>query len=92
MATRITVCPRCCTKSYFTPNNDRAASAAMRPKMNTLKSPNRVFRTAKAVFRMTRNILAILGVCFVYLFVTGVMQYQDRLAAGDTTCTLTHCV
>jgi hypothetical protein len=51
-----------------------------------------VFRTAKAVFRMTRNILAILGVCFIYLFVMGVMQYQDRVAAGDTTCTLTHCV
>jgi hypothetical protein len=60
--------------------------------LNAFKRKGRTLRTAKSVFRFTRNVLAILGVCFVYLFVMGVMQYQDRVAAGDTTCTLTHCV
>jgi hypothetical protein len=60
--------------------------------LNAFKRKTRTLRTAKSVFRYARNILAILGVCFVYLFVMGVMQYQDSVAAGDATCSLTHCV
>lgn len=52
---------------------------------------NRPAKLVRSVFRITRNVLAVLGVCFVYLLITGVMQYEDRVAAGDTTCTLTHC-
>jgi hypothetical protein len=55
-------------------------------------STRRSARAVKSAFRFVRNTLAILGVLFVYLFVTGYMQYQDRVAAGDTSCTLTHCV
>jgi cell division protein FtsB len=58
--------------------------------MSTTKK--RPAKLVQSVFRITRNVLAVLGVCFVYLLITGVMQYEDRLAAGDTTCTLTHCV
>jgi hypothetical protein len=58
--------------------------------MSTIKK--RLAIVGRSVFRTTRNILAVLGVCFVYLLLTGYEQYQDRVAAGDTTCTLTHCV
>jgi hypothetical protein len=57
--------------------------------MSTIKKrPEKVIRS---VFRITRNLLAILGMCFVYLLVLGYTQYQDRVAAGDVSCTLTHC-
>lgn len=57
--------------------------------MSTIKKrPANMIRSA---FRIVRNVLAVLGMCFVYLLVTGYMQYEDRLAAGDVTCSLTHC-
>lgn len=49
-------------------------------------------RAVKSAFRIARNILAILGLCFVYLLAVGYEQYQDRVAAGDTSCTLTRCL
>ncbi|MFP3187072.1 MAG: hypothetical protein RXR52_42085 [Paraburkholderia sp.] len=55
-------------------------------------STRRGARAVKSAFRIIRNTLAILGLLFVYLLVTGYMQYQDRVAAGDTSCSLTHCV
>lgn len=59
--------------------------------LNVSGRANRTIRTAKSALRFARNVLAVLGVCFVYLLVTGYMQYEDRLAAGDVTCSLTHC-
>ena len=49
-------------------------------------------RIAKRTFRVVRNVLAVLGVCFAYLLFVGFMQYQDRVAAGDVACTFTHCL
>lgn len=49
-------------------------------------------RALKSTLRAVRNVLAILGFCFVYLLVIGFMQYQDRAAAGDVNCTFTHCL
>lgn len=49
-------------------------------------------RFAKRAFRVVRNLLAVLGVCFAYLLVIGYMQYQDRAAAGDVGCSFTHCL
>jgi hypothetical protein len=57
--------------------------------MSTIKK--RPANMVRSVFRITRNILAVLGVCFVYLLVMGYSQYEDRVAAGDVACTLTHC-
>jgi hypothetical protein len=55
-------------------------------------STRRGARAVKSAFRLVRNILAILGVCFVYLLYTGYMQYQDREAAGDSSCSFTRCL
>jgi len=55
-------------------------------------STRRGARAVKSAFRLVRNVLAVLGVLFVYLLVTGYEQYQDRAAAGDTSCSFTHCV
>lgn len=49
-------------------------------------------RYAMRTLRVIRNLLAVLGVCFVYLLLIGFMQYQDRAAAGDVGCTFTHCL
>ncbi|KFX64233.1 hypothetical protein KBK24_0121570 [Burkholderia sp. K24] len=49
-------------------------------------------RAVKSAFRILRNVLAILGACFVYLLVVGYMQYQDRAAAGDSSCSFTRCL
>ncbi|OTP79454.1 hypothetical protein [Caballeronia sordidicola] len=49
-------------------------------------------RIAKRAFRIIRNLLAILGICFAYLLWVGFMQYQDRADAGDTACSFTHCM
>lgn len=48
-------------------------------------------RAVKAAFRIARNTLAVLGVFFVYLLVVGYTQYQDRMAAGDVSCSFTRC-
>jgi hypothetical protein len=48
-------------------------------------------RAVRSAFKIARNVLAVLGLLFVYLLVMGVMQYEDRMAAGDSSCTLTHC-
>lgn len=53
---------------------------------------SRATRAAKSIFRIVRNVLAVLGIVFVYLLVLGVQQYQDRLDAGDTSCSLTRCL
>lgn len=53
---------------------------------------SRATRAAKSIFRITRNVLAVMGVIFAYLLYTGWQQYEDRVASGDTSCTLTHCV
>jgi len=41
--------------------------------------------------RIARNVLAVLGVIFVYLLYTGWQQYEDRVDVGDASCSLTHC-
>lgn len=52
---------------------------------------SRSVKTARSAFRVARNFLAVLGVMFVYLLYTGWQQYEDRVAAGDTSCSLTRC-
>ena len=49
-------------------------------------------RIARRAFRVVRNLLAILGICFAILLWLGFMQYMDRVDAGDTGCTLTRCM
>ncbi|WP_321904428.1 hypothetical protein [Paraburkholderia tropica] len=49
-------------------------------------------RALVRTLRIARNVLAVLGVVFVYLLYTGWQQYEDRLAAGDTSCSLTRCL
>ena len=49
-------------------------------------------RIAKRAFRITRNLLAILGIFFAILLWLGFMQYMDRVDAGDAGCTLTRCM
>jgi len=53
---------------------------------------SRATRAAKSIFRITRNVLAVFGVLFCYLLYTGYMQYQDRVAAGDSSCSFTRCM
>lgn len=53
---------------------------------------NRPAKVAKSVFRIVRNMFAILGVAFAYLLWTGYTQYQERLDAGDVSCSLTRCL
>ncbi|WP_028204987.1 hypothetical protein [Paraburkholderia nodosa] len=62
------------------------------PTASTPSASSRGARALKRAFRIVRNALAVLGVAFVYLLVLGYQQYEDRLAAGDTTCSLTRCL
>lgn len=48
-------------------------------------------RAVKSALRLIWNLLAVLGVLFAWLLVLSYMQYEDRIDAGDTGCTLTHC-
>ncbi|MBR8344694.1 hypothetical protein KDX40_13195 [Burkholderia ambifaria] len=41
-------------------------------------------RIARIAFRIARNVLAILGVCFVYLLIVGYFQYQDAVAQPES--------
>jgi len=52
---------------------------------------SRIPRAVKRALHHTRNVLAVLGLLFAVLLGLSFMQYQDRLAAGDTSCSLTHC-
>lgn len=65
-----------------------AVVAALPPRKLASRTP----RAVKLVLRGTRNVLAVLGLFFVVLLGLGYMQYQDRLADGDTSCSFTHCV
>lgn len=58
--------------------------------MSTIK--NRPAGIAKRAFRVIRNGLAVLGVCFVYLLVLGYMQYVDREASRDMSCSYARCM
>jgi len=58
--------------------------------MSTVK--NRPATIARRVFRTVRNGLAVLGVCFVYLLVLGYMQYVDREASRDMSCSYVRCM
>lgn len=64
-----------------------ATRQAQRPKQS-----RPAVRYVKRTLRVIRDLLAILGVCFALLLYTGYQQYQDRAAAGDVTCTFTHCL
>lgn len=64
---------------------------AVVPSLPPRTPASRVPRAVKLTLRWTRNALAVLGLLFVILLGVSYMQYQDRLAAGDTSCSLTHC-
>ena len=53
--------------------------------------PSRMAALVKRALYLTRNALAVLGFLFAVLLGISYMQYQDRVAAGDTSCSLTHC-
>lgn len=55
-------------------------------------STRRGARAVKSAFRIARNVLAVMGVIFIYLLYTGWQQYEDRAAAGDTSCSFTRCL
>ncbi|WP_261533588.1 hypothetical protein [Burkholderia multivorans] len=49
-------------------------------------------RMARAAFRVFRNVLAVLGVFFVYLLVLGYFQYQDQAAQTEVQCAVSRCM
>jgi len=56
------------------------------------KPGNRGIRIARAIFRGARNVLAALGVCFVYFLVVGYFQYQDQAAQTEVQCAVSRCM
>ena len=52
----------------------------------------RLMRAARRTFRIARNLLAVLGVCFVYLLVLGYFQYQDQAAQTEVQCAVSRCM
>ncbi|MBN3811677.1 hypothetical protein [Paraburkholderia sp. Ac-20347] len=62
------------------------------PTASVIRSGARGARALVLTLRVARNVLAVLGVIFVYLLYTGWQQYEDRVAAGDTSCSLTRCL
>ncbi|NTZ82237.1 hypothetical protein FCJ61_04185 [Burkholderia metallica] len=56
------------------------------------KRDSRAHRLARTTFRIARNVLAILGVCFVYLVVLGYFQYQDQAAQYEVQCAVSRCM
>ncbi|WP_131753563.1 hypothetical protein [Burkholderia vietnamiensis] len=49
-------------------------------------------RFARITFRVARNLLAALGVFFVYLLVLGYFQYQDQAAQYEVQCAISRCM
>lgn len=56
------------------------------------KRDSRAHRLARKAFRIARNVLAVLGVCFVYLLVLGYFQYQDQAAQYEVQCAVSRCM
>ncbi|HDR8930469.1 TPA: hypothetical protein QDA84_000462 [Burkholderia vietnamiensis] len=56
------------------------------------KPEARTVRVARAIFRVARNVLAALGLCFVYLLIVGYFQYQDQAAQTEIQCALSRCM
>ncbi|MBR7929434.1 hypothetical protein [Burkholderia ambifaria] len=56
------------------------------------KRDTRANRVARTAFRIIRNLLAVLGVCFVYLLVIGYFQYQDQAAQYEVQCAVSRCM
>ena len=56
------------------------------------KRDSRVHRLARKTFSIARNVLAVLGVCFVYLIVLGYFQYQDQAAQYEVQCAVSRCM
>ncbi|HDR9756485.1 TPA: hypothetical protein ACK3Q6_001638 [Burkholderia cepacia] len=56
------------------------------------KHDSRGRRMARTAFRIGRNVLAILGVCFVYLLILGYFQYQDQAAQYEVQCAVSRCM
>ncbi|WP_041493238.1 hypothetical protein [Burkholderia lata] len=56
------------------------------------KQATRLKRVTRMAFRVTWNVLAVLGVCFIYLLVTGYAQYQDQVAQSEVQCAASRCM
>ncbi|MBR8084603.1 hypothetical protein C6V04_04885 [Burkholderia multivorans] len=56
------------------------------------KRDTRGLRIARRLFRVFRNVLAVLGVFFVYLLVLGYFQYQDQAAQTEVQCAVSRCM
>ncbi|WP_321895992.1 hypothetical protein [Paraburkholderia heleia] len=62
------------------------------PTASAPRAGARGVRALVRTLRVVRNVLAVMGLFFAYLLYTGWQQYEDRIDAGDTTCTLTRCL
>ncbi|RQS85143.1 hypothetical protein [Burkholderia seminalis] len=56
------------------------------------KRDSRARRFARQAFRGARNVFAVLGVFFAYLFVLGYFQYQDQAAQYEVQCAISRCM
>jgi len=56
------------------------------------KPDHRAARIARTLFRGMRNLLAVLGACFVYLLVIGYSQYKDQIAQTEVQCAVSRCM
>lgn len=57
-----------------------------------VKHDTRGLRIARHIFRAFRNVLAVLGVFFVYLLILGYFQYQDQAAQTEVQCAVSRCM
>ncbi|WP_175946685.1 hypothetical protein [Burkholderia pyrrocinia] len=53
---------------------------------------SRAHRVARKAFRLARNVLAVLGVCFLYFLIVGYFQYQDQAAQYEVQCAVSRCM
>lgn len=56
------------------------------------KPTSRLMRVGRMTFRVVRNVLAVLGVCFAYLLIVGYFQYQDEAAQTEVQCAVSRCM
>ena len=56
------------------------------------KRDSRVRRMARKAFLISRNVFAILGVCFAYFLILGYFQYQDQAAQCEVQCAVSRCM
>ncbi|MBR8054187.1 hypothetical protein [Burkholderia vietnamiensis] len=56
------------------------------------KRDSRARRMARKAFQISRNVFAVLGVCFAYFIILGYFQYQDQAAQYEVQCAVSRCM